>query len=110
MGSIEPAFLSGAPVYIGVDLGGSNISGMAFAWQGERYHCVATEKIDTEAKEGYDHVIVRIRSVIAELVQFSAEFLGNGPAVCHDYDNNGTTDLGDLIIFSPAFVAGAHCP
>ena len=68
MGSIEPAFLSGAPVYIGVDLGGSNISGMAFAWQGERYHCVATEKIDTEAKEGYDHVIVRIRSVIAELV------------------------------------------
>ncbi|MCA9756227.1 MAG: hypothetical protein KDA27_10515 [Candidatus Eisenbacteria bacterium] len=47
---------------------------------------------------------------LADLVQFSAEFLGNGPAVCHDYDNNGTTDLGDLIIFSPAFVAGAHCP
>ena len=73
MVSIEANFSSGTPVYIGVDLGGSNISGMAFAWHGEEYHCVAREKIDTEAKEGYDHVIARIRQVIAALIAKTRE-------------------------------------
>ncbi|MEZ4648984.1 MAG: hypothetical protein R3E97_09420 [Candidatus Eisenbacteria bacterium] len=47
---------------------------------------------------------------LADLVQFSAEFLGDAPAVCHDYDNNGATNLGDLIIFAPTFTDGATCP
>ena len=46
---------------------------------------------------------------VADLVTFSSEFLGTSPAGCHDYDNTGETDLGDLVIFSPAFAAAAHC-
>lgn len=46
---------------------------------------------------------------LADLVSFSNEFLGAALAECHDYDNNGTTDLGDLIIFSPAFVNPNSC-
>ncbi|MEZ4648248.1 MAG: hypothetical protein R3E97_05565 [Candidatus Eisenbacteria bacterium] len=47
---------------------------------------------------------------IADLVAFSAEFLGTSAPDCHDYDNTGTTDLGDLIMFAPAFTDASHCP
>ena len=47
---------------------------------------------------------------LADLVAFSNEFRGSAPAACHDYDNNGESNLGDLVIFSPAFVSGNHCP
>ncbi|MEZ4648249.1 MAG: hypothetical protein R3E97_05570 [Candidatus Eisenbacteria bacterium] len=46
---------------------------------------------------------------VADLVVFSGEFLGTSPADCHDYDNSGATDLGDLIIMSPAFVNQVRC-
>ncbi|MEZ4649858.1 MAG: hypothetical protein R3E97_13935 [Candidatus Eisenbacteria bacterium] len=46
---------------------------------------------------------------IADLVDFTGEFLGTQPAGCHDYDNTGATNLGDLIIFAPAFAAANHC-
>ncbi|MEZ4648247.1 MAG: hypothetical protein R3E97_05560 [Candidatus Eisenbacteria bacterium] len=47
---------------------------------------------------------------IADLVAFSGEFLGTSAPGCHDYDNSGTTDLGDLIIFAPTFTDASHCP
>ncbi|MEZ4651084.1 MAG: hypothetical protein R3E97_20310 [Candidatus Eisenbacteria bacterium] len=47
---------------------------------------------------------------LADLIAFTGEFLGTDPPACHDYDNSGTTDLGDLVMFSPAFVDGSHCP
>ena len=47
---------------------------------------------------------------LADLIAFSGEFLGSAPPKCHDYDNNAATNLGDLVMFSPAFVAGSHCP
>ena len=46
---------------------------------------------------------------LSDLVIFSNEFLGSIPAECHDYDNNGSTNLADLVIFSPGFVAPNSC-
>lgn len=47
---------------------------------------------------------------LSDLIDFSNQFLGSAPADCHDYDNNGSTDLSDLVIFSAAFTMGQHCP
>ncbi len=49
-------------------------------------------------------------SNIADLIDFSNEFLGASTSDCHDYDNDGETGLDDLIIFSPAFINNNHCP
>ncbi len=46
---------------------------------------------------------------LSDLVDFSNEFLGSAPSDCHDYDNNSSTDLSDLIIFSPTFVNPNSC-
>jgi hypothetical protein len=46
---------------------------------------------------------------LSDLVIFSSEFLGSIPAECHDYDNNGATNLADRVIFSPAFVNPNTC-
>ena len=47
---------------------------------------------------------------ISDLVAFSAEFVGTSAPDCHDYENSGTTNLADLIIFAPAFGDASHCP
>lgn len=46
---------------------------------------------------------------LSDLIIFSNEFLGSIAAQCHDYDNNGSTNLADLVIFSPAFVNPNSC-
>ncbi len=59
-------------VHLGIDLGGSNIYSVVFD---EQYHPVAESKIDTEAKEGYNHVIGRLR---AQLDSLNAECESKG--------------------------------
>jgi len=49
---------------IGIDLGGSNIYSVAFD---SDFHPILEDKIDTEAKEGYSHVIARLKDQIARL-------------------------------------------
>lgn len=49
-------------------------------------------------------------SNIADLIDFSNEFLGASISDCHDYNNDGETGLDDLIIFSQAFENDNHCP
>jgi hypothetical protein len=50
------------------------------------------------------------RSVtLADLIQFSNEFLDGAPNECHDYDNNANTGLSDLITFSPTFANPNSC-
>lgn len=51
-----------------------------------------------------------LRVDLADLVSFSAEFLGANQEDCHDYDNDEETGLSDLVLFSQAFVPGNHCP
>lgn len=46
---------------------------------------------------------------LPDLTQFSGEFGGSIPSACHDYDNNGTTGLPDLIIFGTPFQNAASC-
>ena len=47
-----------------------------------------------------------------DLSSFVAAYMGGaGPASCHDYDNNGTTDPADLSVFVAAYKGGANfCP
>lgn len=47
---------------------------------------------------------------LADLVEFSKEFLDQQANVCHDYDNDENTGLPDLILFSRAFANVNHCP
>jgi hypothetical protein len=47
---------------------------------------------------------------LSDFISFKDQFLDAAPNECHDYDNNGDTDLGDLIIFSAPFNAGNSCP
>lgn len=47
---------------------------------------------------------------LADLIQFSNEFLNSAPNECHDYDNTGEVTLPDLIIFSPPFLGSNVCP
>lgn len=54
------------PAFLGVDLGGSNIYGVAFT---EEWQPLADDKVDTEAREGYAHVITRIRAQVHRLRQ-----------------------------------------
>lgn len=54
--------------HLGIDLGGSNIYSVVFD---DNYVPIVESKIDTEAKEGYNHVIDRIRKQI-ELLQGQA--------------------------------------
>lgn len=46
---------------------------------------------------------------LADLTQFSGEFGGSIPSECHDYDNDGSVGLPDLIIFSGPFQQAASC-
>jgi hypothetical protein len=46
---------------------------------------------------------------LGDLISFSNQFLGTDPSECHDYDNDGNTGLGDLIIFSPTFTNPNSC-
>jgi hypothetical protein len=46
---------------------------------------------------------------VADLVAFANEFGGRTPSGCHDYNNNGSTGLEDLILFAPAFITGSAC-
>lgn len=47
---------------------------------------------------------------LADLAAFAAEFTGGAVPSCHDYDNNGATNLTDLIVFGQAFANANHCP
>lgn len=46
---------------------------------------------------------------LPDLTQFSGEFGGGAPSECHDYDNNGSVGLSDLIIFGSPFQVAASC-
>lgn len=56
--------------HLGIDLGGSNIYAVVFD---ERYVPITESKIDTEAKEGYGHVIGRLQKQIEALEAQSRE-------------------------------------
>ncbi|MBX7056640.1 MAG: ROK family protein [Leptospirales bacterium] len=56
--------------YLGIDLGGSNIYGVAFS---PDFQPLADAKCDTEARQGYEHVLERIRSQIELLLTASRE-------------------------------------
>lgn len=55
---------AGAPAWLGIDLGGSNIYSVAFDAADE---VLLEDKIDTEARSGYDHVIRRIADQIQRM-------------------------------------------
>lgn len=68
----QDASRGGAPIHsnnaaasIGIDLGGSNIYGVAFDSEGRP---IAHDKVDTEAKRGYEHVIARIQAQADRLI------------------------------------------
>jgi len=47
---------------------------------------------------------------MADLITFAAEFLGNaGTGACHDYNNDGTTGLQELVLFGPTFTWANSC-
>jgi len=46
---------------------------------------------------------------LSDLTDFAGECLAVDPPGCHDYDNNGLTNLVDLLIFSPAYASGTSC-
>ncbi|MBI3395051.1 MAG: ROK family protein [Spirochaetia bacterium] len=50
--------------WLGIDLGGSNINSVIFD---RAFVPIAEDKIDTEAKEGYEHVIARLKDQIDRL-------------------------------------------
>jgi hypothetical protein len=66
------------------------------------YHNAKSPDFDGASGDG----VVDLRDLIA----FAGSMLGTAPADWHDYDNNGATDVGDLIIFGDAFLRGSHCP
>lgn len=47
---------------------------------------------------------------LSDLVDFADQFNGVSPPQCHDYDNDGDTDVGDLTIFGAAFSGANNCP
>lgn len=57
----------------------------------------------------YDGAAGNLSVGLADLTQFSNEFLDNVANECHDYDNNGNTGLEDLIIFGTPFTTAASC-
>ena len=57
----------------------------------------------------FDGVGADGRVDLVDLIAFSTCFFSGGPG-CHDYDNDGTTGLSDLIVFAEAFTKGSHCP
>jgi hypothetical protein len=46
---------------------------------------------------------------IGDLTAFALEFNGTEDD-CHDYDNTGSTNVGDLPIFGSAFAIQHFCP
>ncbi len=47
---------------------------------------------------------------LSDLVSFSAEFLAAaGTGTCHDYNNDGTTGLPELVLFGPTFTTPNTC-
>jgi hypothetical protein len=61
---------------------------------------------------GWDNVGLPDRSDLAmtpvDLAAFATAYQGGqGPASCHDYDNNGTTGPADLSVFVSAFGGGS---
>jgi glucokinase len=56
--------------FLGIDVGGSNIFSVLFD---EKYNVLATDKVDTDARKGYESVIRKIKDRIALLEQKSAE-------------------------------------
>lgn len=65
-----PSGDSSSASYLGIDLGGSNINACAFDQAGT---IVAENKIDTEAKGGYEHVIARINGQMSRIRRQLAE-------------------------------------
>ena len=47
---------------------------------------------------------------LADLIAFANEFNGVTLPGCHDYTNDNTTNLSDLIPFGSAFSTAKHCP
>lgn len=46
---------------------------------------------------------------LPDLLDFTAEFLGNAPADCHDYQNDGRCNISDLVVFANSFVRNTIC-
>jgi hypothetical protein len=47
---------------------------------------------------------------LGDLVTFAAEFLAAaGTGACHDYNNDGTTGLPELVLFGPTFTTPNNC-
>jgi hypothetical protein len=46
---------------------------------------------------------------LSDLVNFSGQFNGLLPAICHDYNNDGDCGLEDLVVFGKAFSGAKKC-
>jgi hypothetical protein len=57
----------------------------------------------------YDGAGGNLAVTLPDLTQFSGEFGGSIPSACHDYNNDGSTGLPDLIIFGAPFQSAASC-
>lgn len=75
-----------------------------------RANGIAIRRYEDVKSPDFDGAGSDLQVNLADLLAFSAEFLGQSPAGCHDYDNSGGTTLSDLVIFSPLFAASNHCP
>jgi len=51
-------------------------------------------------------------NLLVQLNDFTnfVSFFNTGATGCHDYDNNGTTNLGDFVIFGGAYAPQHSCP
>lgn len=65
--SAERSLVTNRKAYIGMDLGGSNIYSVAFD---ENFQVLGEDKVDTEADQGYKHVLGRLERQIEVLQNF----------------------------------------
>jgi opacity protein-like surface antigen len=58
----------------------------------------------------YDGAAGNLNVELPDLITFAAEFLGApGTGTCHDYNNDDTTGLPELVLFGPTFTAPNTC-
>ena len=81
-------------IHLGLDLGGTNIKVAVLAGEGDEFHIVATESVDTEAAEGPEGVTMNlVRVGTAAIADSDASTLGLG--VPGHFDR----DTGRILLF-----------
>lgn len=78
-------------------------------WARVKANGITIRNYDSVKSPDWDGAGADRRVDLADLIAFSDEFLGVAGG-CHDYDNSGATNLGDLITFAQAFAGSNRCP